>query len=102
MKHKIYSFLLPIACIFLFSCGKKDAIELAEVIVDPNCIDIGEYFLLPESLERIPYNGREGIQFIDSLGNVLQLSIEEFPINSIELGGTLFRYDVNVQGDTVR
>ena len=84
------------------SCNKDEIIvvpeEEEEIKVDP--IEIGDYFLLPESIEQLPYLEKEFVTFVDSFGNEVVFEIEE---KELELRGpaTLFRYDVYEEGDVI-
>lgn len=89
--------LFSFGLLMLIGC-KKDKMNKLE-----DCIDIGEYFLLTESLEVMPYLNKKKAQFVDTLGNYIELEINERPLNDImdsEL--TIYDYNVHVQGDTVR
>lgn len=66
----------------------------------PLTIDIGDYSLLPESIEQIPYLGFSEIVFVDSAGSEAVFSITEQPLFQSS-GSKYFKYDVNEPGDTV-
>lgn len=89
---------------FLPSCTKEDEMEVEESIMEERrdtTIHIGDYRLLPESLDRIPYLGKEQIVFVDSSNNSIVLEIEERDL-FVSNSATLFRYDVFEEGDTVK
>ena len=91
---RLYFLALSLA-LFQLSCSKdsSDSKPTSEPIY------IGEYTLLNTSLEKFPYTDKSMATYADSLGNTITLSIYEHPLFMSR--GTLYRYDVFMEGDTV-
>lgn len=89
-------------CIVFFSCKKGDN-DTPLPAVDKYNVDIGEFYLLDESIEATPYFGKQYVTFVDSLGNKMKFHIDEKERSLSKTAiGTLYRYNVYEQGDTVR
>lgn len=82
--------------IFNTSCNKED-VKAPEN--DPSKIDLGQFDLLPESFDAIPYQNKTEIIFIDSFQTETTFKLEEFDLFYVERN--LYRYNVFELGDTI-
>lgn len=100
MKRLHYLPILLFATL-LFSCKKED--EGSENPPPPenkDSIDIGSFKLLETSRDKIPYNGKSSVTFVDSAGNELVFPIDDFTKKTAK--GCYWKYNVNEPGDTIR
>ncbi|MBK6785247.1 MAG: hypothetical protein IPG79_16980 [Saprospiraceae bacterium] len=93
--RNIISFCFAIILI-AFSCTK----DIPDPIEDIHNVDIGSYTLLPSSIDKIPYNGKKAIVFVDSNFNEIVLKIIESPVSQLNKAN-YYRYNVYAPGDTV-
>lgn len=87
--------LLTLLCL---SCS--DDLPLMMEEAENEFIHIGEYKLLEESIEQMPYQNFDQVIFVDSLGVELNFSIVNNSIFTSD-SSILYRYNVNEIGDTV-
>ncbi len=99
LHHSQRFIILLVSCLLIFTSSCKKEEVIIEEEEETNNIDVGEYSLLPESLELLPYLGKERIVFIDSLGNTTNFQITEFDLFSSS--STYIKYDIFELGDTV-
>lgn len=92
------TFLILLVFVFFSSCNKNDDDTPIPEEEDRYNVDIGEHFLLIESIEKLPYLGKSNAQFVDSLENQMILTIRESEFIS---KGAYFKYNIYEQGDTV-
>lgn len=88
---------LAFIIISIQSCSDEEVPFVPEN--EEGVVDIGEYFLLPESISQLPYFNQTGIVFIDSLGDEVVFDIIENELRDIT--STLYKYNVIEVGDTV-
>ena len=91
--------LLMLILIVLIGCS-DDADSPNVMVENENMIDIGTYTLLQESISTIPYQLDNTVVFVDSTGTEMLLEITSQEL--IKSGPSrLFRYNVNMEGDTI-
>jgi len=92
--------IFALGCLMLMaSCGKDEVTPVLEEPSDDTTLDVGNYIVQVKSLERIPYEGKKRITFVNSNNapTVFEISEREIFVESV----TFFRYDVFEIGDTV-
>lgn len=99
-KTSIIVLLFLSITVLLNSCT-KDADEI-DILDEENCtdLDLGEFKLLDDSINKLAYADQSKIIFVDSLGNEVEFTISESDV--FEGESTSYRYDVCEIGDTVR
>jgi len=92
--------IFAFGCLMLIaSCGKDEVTPVLEETSDDKTLDVGSYIIQFKSLERIPYEGKKRITFVDSSNapTVFEISEREIFVESVAFS----RNDVFEIGDTV-
>jgi len=85
MKSNYYPFLFVLVTLLLFSCGKE---PILPDVVDETCdVNLGTFQLLKNSLEVLPYAGKQEVQFVNGVGVEATFTIR---------GGTVFNTDEKI------
>ena len=63
-------------------------------------VEIGDYFLLPENLDILPYENKFKVIFTDSLLNHVTFQVSF--ANTYVSDAIMYKYNVHTQGDTVK
>ena len=102
MKDVFHILIIFICILLLFDC-KGDDDFISENMNENslgNCdVDLGDFNLLPASLEASPYSGKNAVFFENNLGELIEFKITEK--NILNLDGLFIDYNVEVDGDTV-
>jgi hypothetical protein len=92
-----FSFLIVIT----FSINACSDDEFLMENEESNTIEIGDYFLLQENIDRLPYLNKKEIVFIDSNYKKTVFKILENDV-FLTVSGTLYKYNIVEEGDTVK
>lgn len=82
------------------SCGKDEVTPVVDQMSDDGTLDVGSYIIQIKSQERIPYEGKSQITFVDDNNTSTVFEINERGIFVEPV--TFIRNDVFEIGDTVR
>lgn len=96
MKYPIVKIAIVLLVGLAIGCNDDEAPE------DPYNIELGDFYLLPESVAQMPYLGKVKAIYVDSLGEEVTMDISETALTSPNGEASFYKYDVYTTGDSVK